>query len=239
MPAQFLSVLGHIPPPVAGRINWPLRLTLVPGSTMCAPAECSVRTQRSTQIVVSSMRFLGALAAAFLLAGCGGSGDSAAPPAAVPIATPSASFAPASPQASPTGGQAVQCGLFEHPIDPLPAPQLGETRVAEGSGCGPGRVPSNGTFTVDTSPNWILRFAYTCDGVFNGMGDPAVVFTAHNTSSGVDSSPVIQPGPWGYGAGGLTGDISGASPPVGTYIVLVTVANPDLHRCQWRAAVGR
>jgi hypothetical protein len=83
-----------------------------------------------------------------------------------------------------------------------------------------------------------LRFAYTCSGQFNGMGDPAVVFTAHNTVSGADLSPVIEPGPWGSGASGLTGDLSGASPPLGTYVVLVTVAHPDLHQCQWRAAVG-
>jgi hypothetical protein len=201
--------------------------------------ECWVRTQRSTQIVVSSMRFLGALVFAALLAGCGGKGDSAVRPTPVPTATPSASSAPASPSASPTGGQALHCGLFEHPIDPLPTPQAGEAQVAEGSGCGRGRVPSNGTFTVDTSANWILRFAYTCDGTFNGLGDAAVLFTLHNSSSGADSSPVIQPGPWGYGAGGLIGGLSGASPPVGSYVVLVAVANPDLHQCQWRAAVGR
>ena len=187
----------------------------------------------------SSMRVLGALASAALLAGCGGNGDSGARPTAVPTVTRSASSAPASPSASPTGGQAVQCGLFAHPIDPLPTPQPGETQVAEGSGCGLGRLPSNGMFTVDTRPNWILRFAYTCDGTFNRMGDPAVVFTTHNTTNGADSSPVVQPGPWGYGAGGLTGDISGGSPPPGTYIVLVTLANPELHKCQWRAAVGR
>jgi hypothetical protein len=111
--------------------------------------------------------------------------------------------------------------------------------VAEGSGCGTGRIPSIGTFTIDTRPNWILRFAYTCDGTFDGMGDPAIVFTTHDTISGTDFQPVIEPGPWGYGAGGLTGAISGASPAAGTYAVLVAVGRPDLHKCQWRAAVGR
>jgi hypothetical protein len=204
-----------------------------------SPTECSVRTQRSTQIVDSSMRFLGALGSVALLAGCTGSSDSGAHPTAVVTVTPSTSPAAASSSTSPTGGQAAPCGPVDHPIDPMPTSQPGETQVAEGSGCGPGRVPSNGTFTVDTSPNWILRFAYTCDGTFNGMGDPAVVFTAHDTISGVDLSPVIQPGPWGYGAGGLTGDTSATVPPAGTYVVLVTVAHPDLHKCQWRAAVGR
>jgi hypothetical protein len=165
------------------------------------------------------------------MAACSGSS------AAVAV-SPTTSSAAASPAASPTGGEAAPCGPFDHPIDDLPTPQPGETQVAEGSGCGVGHIPANGTFTVGTSSNWILRFAYTCSGQFNGMGDPAVVFSAHNTVSGAELSPVIQPGPWGYGAGGVTGDLSGASPPIGTYLVLVSVAHPDLHQCQWRAAVG-
>src|ERR1700676_5292110 len=115
-------------------------------------------------IVASSMRFLGALASVALLTGCGRGGQ-AAPPTGISTLTPSTSSAPASPLPSPIVGQVAPCGPFDppsHPIDPLPASQPGETQVAQGSGCGLGRVPSNGTFTVDSSPNWILRFAYTC-----------------------------------------------------------------------------
>lgn len=209
------------------------------GNAFMPTSPSSHHTRRSTHIVVSSMRFMVALAAVAVLAGCAGGGASGAPPAALGTVTSPTPSAAGSPTASPAGSQAETCKPFGHPIDPLPAVQRGETQLAEESGCGPGRVPSSGTFTVDASANWILRFAYTCDGIFDVMGDPAVVFTAHNTVSGVDLTPVIQPGPWGYGAGGLTGDISGAPPPIGTYVVLVKVANPGLHTCQWRAAVGR
>jgi hypothetical protein len=112
-------------------------------------------------------------------------------------------------------------------------------QVAEGSGCGQGEIPSDGSaFTVDATSQWTLYFAYTCDGTFHGIGDPAVVFTAHNAATGADLAPVVQPGPWGYGGSGLTGTL-GASPPAGKYILRVRVADSNAHTCQWHAAIRR
>jgi len=92
---------------------------------------------------------------------------------------------------------------------------------------------------VDSKSIWILYFAYTCDGQFIGMGDPAVVFTMHNTVTGVDSTPVVQPGPWGYRSYGVTGDYSQDAQPAGMYVLRVAVANPAAHKCQWSAAVNK
>lgn len=138
-----------------------------------------------------------------------------------------------------SGAREAACGSFDHPIDSLQPPSVGEGQIAEGSGCGSGTVPADGsTFTVDASALWILNFAYTCNGTYQSLGDTAIVFTAHNTGTGTDSPPVAQPGPWGYGSSGLTSSSPDAPPP-GTYVIRVTVANPDTHKCFWDAAVVR
>ena len=157
---------------------------------------------------------------------------------ASPRPTPSSSSV--SPSSLTVPSQVASCGSFDHPIDALESPGIGEVTIAEGSGCGAGQVTANGgPFMVDRSSSvWILYFAYTCSGTYQGMGDPALKFTAYNTLTGADAPPVVQPGPWGYGGGGLTSGNPDV-PPAGKYLIRVTVANPEAHTCRWRAAVRR
>jgi hypothetical protein len=155
-----------------------------------------------------------------------------------------------SPGAAPTARSAVTpssssivvpvCGHVDHPIDPLDRPHAGEVKVAEGAGCGPGQIPSDRPgFVVDTASAWTVYVAFTCDGVYRTRPFEAALFlAAHNTVTGADLTPGTEWGPWGYGKAGLTGDVPDA-PPAGTYVLRVTVANPEAHKCQWHVAVFR
>ena len=134
-----------------------------------------------------------------------------------------------------------KCGPFLEPLPPLlsaPPPGLGQAIGpaigVEGSGCGPGQVPTEGTsFVVDAG--WTLAYAYTCNGHFGlGANHDVIQFSAHNTIAGPDPPPVS------FNQVALAGRANfGNESPAGTYVIRVTLPFPHQNQCQWHVAVHR
>lgn len=134
-----------------------------------------------------------------------------------------------------------KCGPFPEPLPPLPpspgpgfALKIGPSIGVEGSGCGPGQVPTDGSsFVVDAG--WTLAYAYTCNGLSNiGPNHDVIQFSAHRTTGGPDPPPVA------FNQVALAGRaIFGDESPTGTYVIRVTLPFPHQNQCQWHIEVHR